>query len=68
MLLVHSAKGADAVAVSGADLHQAVIVAISPNAAAPLLGAPHAGLRIAAKPNEDALMAALGEAASALGA
>jgi uroporphyrinogen-III synthase len=65
-LLVHSAKGADAVAVSGADLRQAVIVAISPNAAAPLLGAPHAGLRIAARPNEDALMAALGEAAATL--
>lgn len=67
-LLVHSAKGATAIAASGADLANAAIVAISDAAAAPLAGKPNAGLWIAARPNEDALMAALADAAAAIGA
>lgn len=66
LLLVHSAKGAAAIAQSGAKLDQAIIVAISEAAAAPLQGIPLAGLHIAGRPNEDALMAALGEAANRL--
>ncbi|MFN3313840.1 MAG: uroporphyrinogen-III synthase [Hyphomonas sp.] len=61
-MLIHSAKGAAAIAASGAALDQAWLVAISKAAARPLKGQPCAGLTIAARPNEDALMAALGEA------
>ena len=64
LLLVHSAKGAAALAQSGAKLDRATIVAISPAAAAPLKGLQFAGLHIAARPNEDALMATLAEAAA----
>lgn len=66
LLLVHSAKGAAAIVQSGVKLDHAVVVAISAAAAAPLQGIPLAGLHIAARPNEDALMAALGEAAASL--
>jgi len=66
VLLVHSAKGAAAIAQTGVKLDQAVVVAISAAAAAPLQGTPLAGLHIAGRPNEDALMAALGEAANRL--
>lgn len=66
LLLVHSAKGASAIAQTGVNLDQAVVVAISAAAAAPLQGIPLAGLHIAGRPNEDALMAALGEAANRL--
>ncbi|WP_291054600.1 uroporphyrinogen-III synthase [Hyphomonas sp.] len=66
LLLVHSAKGAAAIAQSGVKLDHAVAVAISAAAAAPLRGIPLAGLHIAGRPNEDALMAALGEAAASL--
>lgn len=66
ILLVHSAKGAAAVAQTGAYLGKAVIVAISAAAAAPLQGAPVAGLHIAGRPNEAALMATLAEAAASL--
>ena len=64
ILLVHSAKGASAILQSGAKLNGATIVAISPAAAAPLNGIRLAGLHIAARPNEDALMAALDQAAT----
>lgn len=66
LLLVHSAKGAAAIAQSGVKLDHAVVVAISAAAAAPLHGIPRAGLHIAGRPNEDALMATLGEAAASL--
>ncbi|MFN4183672.1 MAG: uroporphyrinogen-III synthase [Hyphomonas sp.] len=68
ILLVHSAKGADAIARSAAPLENAIIVAISAPAAAPLENTAIAGCWIAGRPNEDALMAALGEAAASLSA
>jgi len=58
-VLIHSAKGAAAMAASGAALTQAWLVAISDAAARPLEGRPCAGMTIAARPNEDALMEAL---------
>lgn len=61
-VLIHSAKGAAAIAASGAALDQAWLVAISEAAARPLEGRPRKGLKLAARPNEDALMSALGEA------
>ncbi|MBY9066336.1 uroporphyrinogen-III synthase [Hyphomonas sp. WL0036] len=64
-LLIHSAKGAAAIAASGADLCCAVLIAISETAAAPLTDIPKAGLHIAGRPNEDALMEALSAAAGA---
>jgi uroporphyrinogen-III synthase len=66
IVLVHSAKGATALAASGAPLERAGIVAISENAAAPLEARANAGLWIAARPNEAALMAALHDAAATL--
>ena len=66
IVLVHSAKGATALAASGAPLERAGIVAISENAAAPLEARANAGLWIAARPNEDSLMDALHQAAAAL--
>lgn len=66
LVMLHSAKAAEAVARSGAALDQAQIVAISAAAAAPLQQAPCAGRWIAARPNEEALLTALGEAAAAL--
>ncbi|MGE6699614.1 uroporphyrinogen-III synthase [Hyphomonas sp. NPDC076900] len=66
LLLVHSAKGAAAIVQTGVKLDHAVVVAISAAAAAPLQGIPLAGLHIAGRPNEDALMASLGEAANRL--
>ena len=66
IVLIHSAKGATALAASGAPLERAGIVAISENAAAPLEARPNAGLRIAARPNEASLMAALHDAAATL--
>lgn len=67
ILLVHSAKGAEAIARARTPLNTAIIVAISAPAAAPLEKTAMAGLWIAARPNETALMAALGEAAASLG-
>ncbi|WP_213270333.1 uroporphyrinogen-III synthase [Hyphomonas sp.] len=66
IVLVHSAKGAAALAASGAPMDHAGIVAISANAAAPLEARAHAGVWISARPNEEALMAALHEAAAIL--
>ena len=66
VLLVHSAKGADAIARSGAPLKNAVIVAISAAAAVPLETTGIEGLWIAERPNEDALVTALGKAAASL--
>lgn len=63
VILVHSAKGADALAQAAAPLETAVIVAISPAAAAPLAGLSAGPVHVAERPNEDALMAALGAAA-----
>lgn len=65
-VLIHSAKGADALARSGPALERAAIVAISSSAAAPLEALPRAGLWIADRPNETALMKALEAAAAAL--
>ena len=64
--IVHSAKGAGALAASGAVLDRAGIVAISANAAAPLETTPNVGVWIAARPNEEALLATLQEAAAAM--
>lgn len=64
-LLIHSAKGAAAIAASGADLSRAVLIAISEAAAAPLADNPRGELHIAERPNEDALMGALSAAAGA---
>ncbi|ABI78663.1 uroporphyrinogen-III synthase [Hyphomonas neptunium ATCC 15444] len=66
ILLIHSAKGAEALVQSGAALDRAAAIAISAPAAVPLEKTPLAGLWIAARPNEDALMAALEEAATSL--
>ena len=66
ILLVHSAKAARAVAETGADLSRAALVAISPAAAQPLTGKAGHGDWIAARPNEEALLAALSLAAEAL--
>jgi len=66
ILLVHSAKGASAVAASHPGLERAGLVAISDTALAPLKGRAGRGEWIAARPNEDSLMDALREAASAL--
>ena len=66
IVLVHSAKGAAALAGSVAPLDHAGIVAISANAAAPLEAHAHAGVWISARPNEEALMAALHDAAAIL--
>ena len=68
ILLVHSAKGADAIVQSGVSLRATMAVAISAPAAGPLERASPAGLWIAERPNEDALMIALGDAAASLGA
>lgn len=67
ILLVHSAKGADAIVQSGAGLTAALIVAISAPAAAPFESAAISGLWIAERPNEDALMSALADAVASLG-
>jgi len=61
-ILIHSAKGAEALAHTRAPLGNAVIVAISAAAAAPLQGLAVRSLHIAAWPNEDALLAALSAA------
>lgn len=66
LMLLHSAKAAEAVARSGAALEQARIVAISAAALAPLEQLAIGRRWIAARPNEEALLAALGEAAAAL--
>jgi uroporphyrinogen-III synthase len=58
-ILIHSAKGASAMAASRAALDKTWLVSISEAAARPLEGAVCAGIRIAARPNEDALMEAL---------
>lgn len=68
ILLVHSGKSAAAIAQSGAKLDRATIVAISPAAAAPLQSMSIAGLHFAARPNEEALMTALAEAATSTAA
>lgn len=68
ILLIHSAKGAAAIATTGAPLANAIIVAISQAAAAPLQNIVTRGQWVAQRPNEDALMTALDEAAAALGA
>ena len=62
-VLIHSAKGAEALAHLGAPLGGAVIIAISQAAAAPLAAARPRTLALAARPNEDALLAALVAAA-----
>lgn len=66
ILLVHSAKGAGAIARSGAPLGQAHIVAISAVAASPLEACGTASLRIATRPNEEALLQALAATAATL--
>ncbi len=64
-VLVHSAKAAAALCVSASGrLGRASIVAISAAAASPLKGVPVGALAIAAQPNEDALFAALADAAA----
>lgn len=68
ILLVHSAKGAGAIVQSGAALTAAITVAISAPAAAPLANTLLSGLWIAQRPNEDALMIALSDAAASLSA
>ncbi|MFN4023198.1 MAG: uroporphyrinogen-III synthase [Hyphomonas sp.] len=64
-ILIHSAKAADALAHAKAPLETAMIVAISPAAAAPLEGLPSGAVHVAERPNEDALMTALAAAAPA---
>lgn len=64
-ILIHSAKGADALAHAGAPLGTAAIIAISAAAAAPLERRAAGRLHIAARPNEDALLAALEAATGA---
>lgn len=66
ILLVHSAKGADAIARSGAPLGQAHVVAISAAAASPLEAYGAASLQIAVRPNEAALLQALAATAATL--
>lgn len=62
-VLIHSAKGADALAHAKAPLETAAIIAISAAAAAPLEGHVTGPVHVAGRPNEDALMAALAAAA-----
>ncbi len=58
-ILIHSAKAAEALAMSGTDLAAAALVGISPAALAPLSHRPRQTTAVAAAPNEAALMAAL---------
>lgn len=61
-VLLHSAKAARAVAATGVALSRSHLIAISEAAIAPLRATNPAGLRIALRPNEDALLTALQEA------
>lgn len=60
-ILIHSAKGAEAFArlAGGRDFATVWLVAVSEKASEPLQSLDWAGTRIADKPNEDALLAAL---------
>lgn len=62
-VLVHSAKGAEALAAAAPDLTRAALVGISPAALLPLAGKAGLGEWTARKPNEAELMATLLEAA-----
>lgn len=66
LVLVHSAKGAEAFAGLRADLSRAGIAAISDAALAPLKGRAGLGEWVAAEPREAALMQAVQTAAAAL--
>ncbi|WP_339872412.1 uroporphyrinogen-III synthase [uncultured Brevundimonas sp.] len=61
-VLVHSPRAARVLAarLAAADVGSRLLVAISPAAAAPLEGAGFAEIRIARRPTEDSLLAALG--------
>lgn len=63
-VLIHSAKGADAFAALAANynLSRVHCVAVSANAAAPLTRFAWAGMHVATRPNEAALMTALSQA------
>ena len=62
-ILIHSPRAARAlIALAGTGLDARLAVAISPAAAAPLAAAGLGEIRIAATPDEDALIAALGKA------